>query len=147
MENATKALIMVAGVLLALLILSIGIYLKGSLGKTTDAYNEKLDTVELRKYNSNFETYVDRTNVTAQEIATVASLARQKERGTKIYIGTEEITNKASDKDFEDWKNKFLSENILTEIKDSPELKNSYSYVSIAYDADGMVTELKFKKN
>ena len=48
MENATKALIMVGAILLAMLILAVGLYLHGRLGQTADSYTTKLDTVELK---------------------------------------------------------------------------------------------------
>ena len=59
MENASKALIMAGAVLIAIMIVTIGVYLVGELGKTSESYVQQLDTVELQKYNSNFEVFID----------------------------------------------------------------------------------------
>ena len=113
MENASKALIMAGAVLIAIMIVTIGVYLVGELGKTSESYVQQLDTVELQKYNSNFEVFIDRTDITAQEIVTVAGIAKQREQGTKVYVGGTEVTSQA-DEEFENWKNEFLNDNIFT---------------------------------
>ena len=122
MENASKALIMAGAVLIAIMIVTIGVYLVGELGKTSESYVQQLDTVELQKYNSNFEVFIDRTDITAQEIVTVAGIAKQREQGTKVYVGGTEVTSQA-DEEFENWKNEFLNDNILNLTKDKEELE------------------------
>lgn len=52
MENATKALIIAGGVLITIMIITIGIYLLGSFGRTTSSYVEQLDATALRQYNT-----------------------------------------------------------------------------------------------
>lgn len=149
MENASKALVIAGGILIAMAILTIGVYLRNNLGKTTEAYAQKLDTVELQKYNSKFETYIDRKDITAQEIVTIASNARQLQT-VKVSVGRDEVAINGNDREFENWKTKFLNDNILTHIKDNTGkevAKNTYSCVSIAYETDGRVREIKFEKN
>ena len=149
MENASKALIMAGAVLIAIMILTIGVYLVGELGKTSDSYVQQLDTVELQKYNSNFEVFIDRTDITAQEIVTAAGIAKQREQGTKVYVGGTEVTSQ-TDEEFENWKNEFLNDNILTHNKDGAKNEttiNSFSYNQITYDETGKVSEIKFAKN
>ena len=113
MENASKALIMAGAVLIAIMVLTIGVYLVGELGKASDSYVQQLDTVQLQKYNSNFEVFIDRNDITAQEIVTVAGIAKQSEQGTKVYIEGTEVTNK-TEEEFKNWQNDFLNNNILT---------------------------------
>ena len=149
MENASKALIMAGAVLIAIMIVTIGVYLVGELGKTSDSYVQQLDTVELQKYNSNFEVFIDRTDITAQEIVTAAGIAKQREQGTKVYVGGTEVTSQ-TDEEFENWKNEFLNDNILTHIKNEEGNEitiNSFSYNQITYDETGKVSEIKFTKN
>lgn len=149
MENASKALIMAGAVLIAIMIVTIGVYLVGELGKTSDSYVQQLDIVELQKYNSNFEVFIDRTDITAQEIVTVAGIAKQREQGTKVYIGGTEVTSQ-TDEEFKNWQNEFLNNNILTQIKDADGNEvtiNSFSFLEIKYDATGKVIEIKFAKN
>ena len=112
MENATKALLIIGATMLAILTLTIGVYMMGKFGNVSDTYVTKLDIIELQKYNSNFEVFIGRNDITAQEIVSVASIARQKEFGTKVFVNQENITDK-SDEEFRIWTNKFLTDNIL----------------------------------
>lgn len=147
MENASKALLMAAGILIAMLVLSVGVILVGNFGKTADSYVTKLDTVELRKYNSNFDVYIGRKDVTAQEIVTLIGVVQETNQNTKIYIGNEEVSNYE-----EQQKNEFLSDNILKYTIDPSTGKevasNLYKYVedSIQYNEDGKIIEIKFAK-
>ena len=55
-----------------------------------------------------------------------------------------------ADEEFENWKNEFLNDNILTHIKDGAGNEttiNSFSYNQITYDETGKVSEIKFVKN
>lgn len=149
MDNASKALIIAGGVLLALLVLTIGVGLVRNLSKTSDSYVTRLNVVEQQKYNSQFEVYAGRTNITAQEIVTVASFARQKEQGTTVYIGTEEVTTKAN---FEAWKSEFLLSNIAKHIDNgiNEEIENLYKCDEkngIIYDENRKITKIIFVKN
>ena len=108
------------------------------------------DIIELQKYNSNFEVFIGRNDITAQEIVSVASIARQKEFGTKVFVNQENITDK-SDEEFRIWTNKFLTDNILKYSKDDSGeqiVENMYSLVGslIKKDSDGKISEIKFKK-
>ena len=145
MENASKALLIAGGVLLAILIASIGISLKGNLGKSADAYVQKLDTVELQKYNTNFEVYADNTRmITAQDIITLIGIVEQKKQDTRIFINNVDCTSYT-----EQQKSEFLSNNILTHNKDGT-IINSFVYDEvdhpIQYDEEGKVIEIGFKK-
>jgi len=145
MENASKALVIAGGVLLAILIASIGISLKGNLGKSADAYVQKLDTVELQKYNTNFEVYADNTRmITAQDIITLIGIVEQKKQDTRIFINNVDCTSYT-----EQQKSEFLSNNILTHNKDGT-IINSFVYDEvdhpIQYDEEGKVIEIGFKK-
>ena len=75
MENATKALLIIGATMLAILTLTIGVYMMGKFGNASDTYVTKLDIIELQKYNSNFEVFIGRNDITAQEIVSVASIA------------------------------------------------------------------------
>ena len=150
MENATKALLIIGATMLAILTLTIGVYMMGKFGNVSDTYVTKLDIIESQKYNSNFEVFIGRNDITAQEIVSVASIARQKEFGTKVFVNQENITDK-SDEEFRIWTNKFLTDNILKYSKDDSGeqiVENMYSLVGslIKKDSDGKISEIKFKK-
>lgn len=149
MENATKALVMAGVVLVAIMVLTMGVNLVGKLGQTADSYNARLSASEIQKYNSSFEVFIGREDVTAQEIVTLINLTQQSHQGTAVIV---DGVNCTSDWIEQDKKDKFLENNILTySIDDTGKLKTEglYIYVdeSIEYDNDGKVKTIKFKKN
>lgn len=145
MENISKALLIAAGVLIGILVLTIAVYLFINFGKTSREYAEKLDKIEIQKYNGNFDKFIGRDDITAQEIVTTISIIQQKEMGTKIYIDKVDCTNWT-----EEQKSEFLTNSILIK-KDDNTLENSYSYdlnfYPIEYDEIGIITRISFIKN
>ncbi len=108
MENASKALLIAAGVFLALMVLSLGIYLHGRLSQSTSSYINKLDAAELTKYNAPFEVLADRENITAQEIASIIEDSKQKEFQVQIIVDGNNMERYSINEI-----NNFLDENIM----------------------------------
>ena len=85
MENATKALLIVAGVLIGVMILSLGLALYYSLNGFVEDHQATIQENALQKFNTQFLQYVnynDTTGVcefklTVQDIITVANLAHE----------------------------------------------------------------------
>lgn len=82
MENATRALFIVAGVLIGILILSLGVVLFSNLSSYVSAEHERIEFNELNKFNTQFTNYInynggkeDEFEITIQDVVTVASLA------------------------------------------------------------------------
>lgn len=154
MENATQALLIVGGILLAILILSIGVIIYNSHSNTADAITTRWSTVELNKYNSTFQIYEGRTDVTAQEIVSLISLSQQREGAISIFVKTKTGTI-IGNNNVTAWdKSKmtqFLSDHIVTTVKKpaGTTKQNTFSYVtdSIRYDEDGKICEIAFKEN
>ncbi len=147
MEDAARALLITAGVLFAFLVLNLGIYAVSNIQGTADAYTEHSISIELQKYNSKFETFVGRKDITAQEIITLAGTKNEYEIPTTVYVDKTNVSSFS-----EDEKKKFISENLSKYEKDDslPNGKvalNLFSYVSIRYGENGQVIEIKFKKN
>lgn len=143
MENATKALIIVGAVFIAIMILTIGVYMVSKLSVVSDSYISNLDAVELRKYNSNFEVFIGREDITAQEIVTIISFVQQTEQETVITINGNGSCMTWSESE----KNDFLQKNV-DKSKDEGEIIQ-YSYVenSILYGSDGKVIQIGFREN
>ncbi len=154
MENATKAIIIAGGILLAILVLSIGVTIFITHSDTADALTTRWSTVELNKYNSSFQVYEARTDVTAQDIVSLVSLSQQRDEAIAVYVRTTTGSVKGNN-NLTSWNknklNQFLSDHILTTVKsgDSTINKNTFSYVanSIKYDNEGKVCEISFKEN
>lgn len=154
MENATQALIIAGGILVAILILSIGVTIYNTHSKTAEAVATRWSTVELNKYNSSFQVYEARTDVTAQDIVSLVSLSQQRNGAIAVKVRTTTGSVKGNN-NLTSWNkdklNQFLSDHILTTVKsgDSTVNKNTFSYVtdSIKYDAEGKICEIAFKEN
>lgn len=71
MENASNALIIVATILIALIVLSIGVYLAVKISKVPESYDQTAKTEELTKFNSRFAVFQNRSDISAQEIVTL----------------------------------------------------------------------------
>ena len=77
MENATKALLIAAGVLIAMMILSMGVYLYYSIGSYVERSQEQIAQQELDKFNTQFYNYqaVENEIFSFQDVITAANLA------------------------------------------------------------------------
>lgn len=95
MENASKALIMAAGVLIGILVLSLGVYLFASFGNTSIQIHEENEANELNKFNSQFTVYQGRTDLTIYDILTVANYASENNK----YYGLDK-TNRGNEATF-----------------------------------------------
>ena len=77
MENASKALIMAAGVLIGILILSLAVFLFVDFGSTSSEIYDEVETRQLAQYNAQYTIYVGRENITIYDIITLANLAKE----------------------------------------------------------------------
>ena len=77
MENATKALLMAAGVLIGIVILSLGVYLYGTIGNYVQMSQEEMNNQALIKFNTQFYNYtaIENQQYTFQDIITIANIA------------------------------------------------------------------------
>lgn len=100
MENASKALLMAAGVLIGVLILSLAVYLFVSFGQTSAEINEKNRQQQIVQFNSQYTVYLGREDLTIYDIRTIVSNARENnnyhnnEAEYKITITVSGLKNK-----------------------------------------------------
>ncbi len=132
MENATKALLMAGGILIAMLIISIGVFLFANYSDFGSSYDQTLQSTEIQKFNENFTKFERRTDITIQEIVTVANFAKQYEEQTEVHIEVE-LRGKG---DLNDPEKKFIDI-----IKENDEL---YRCNNIGYDDEGKVISIEF---
>jgi len=90
MENASKALLIAAEILIGILILSIAVYIVMTIRSVTDTYQDRMSEQEVTKFNSYFFKYDGRTDILAQEIVSVVQYAQEfnneKSLGPEINI-------------------------------------------------------------
>lgn len=92
MENASKALIMAASILLGIMIISVGVTLFNSFGSTSREIVEQIEKNQVAQFNSQFYKYYGKENiydlekntyrqetikVTAHDIVSIANLAQK----------------------------------------------------------------------
>ena len=77
MENASRALLMAAGVLIGILILSLAVYLFVSFGSTSAEVHKRKAEEQIEQFNSQFTIYEGKDDVTIYDVITVANLATE----------------------------------------------------------------------
>ena len=77
MENASKALLMAGGVLVAIMIISLAMYLFANFGGTSSQIHDNIESNQISQFNSQFTSYVGQVGVTIHDVMAMASLASQ----------------------------------------------------------------------
>ncbi len=76
MENASKALLISAGVLIAILLLTLFSYLMRQMGDSTSGIYSTLSQHEITEFNQKFLNYEGRDNLSIQDVVTIINLAK-----------------------------------------------------------------------
>lgn len=87
-ENAANALMIAAGVLISVLIISLAVFLFNSSSEFAESYYAEIDSKTTQAFNNEFEIY-NRDDVTIQDIVSLANFARD----TNIKNGVENDKN------------------------------------------------------
>lgn len=88
MENASKALLMAAGVLIGVLILSLAVFLFVNFGGTSARIHDTVQKNQLAKFNTQFTNYETKESVTIYDIVSVANLATENNRENQLQKKT-----------------------------------------------------------
>jgi len=93
MENATKALLIAAGVLVGIILLSLGVYMFNMMGEFSAKTQERIDGDRIAQFNAEFMQYNGLQNLTIQDIVTVKNYALQ---NNNQYTGYNVATHRAA---------------------------------------------------
>ena len=140
MENATKALLIAGGVLIAIIMVSIAVHLHSMYSSQAEEYNETITAVELEKFNSKFFVYLGRNDIKVQEIVSVVNLAKEYDYQIKIYVSGTILNFDAS----------YTQEDFIKDKQDklfSCTFNASGGNSNPTYDANGKITKLRFTEN
>ena len=77
LENASKALIMAGGVLIAILIISFGVYIFITYGQTSKEIAQRTEEQQIQNFNATYTTYLDRKDLTIYDVRTVVNSAKE----------------------------------------------------------------------
>lgn len=130
MENASRALIIAGGVLIFIMILTIGVILYARFSEQNATYKRIVEDIELQKYNSKFEIYIGRTDIIPEEVVT-AIYQEQEYQGVtvNVKIGATTISKNNPEQIIQDYGTDTFSCNTYT------------------YDSYGKITSITFTKN
>lgn len=112
MENASKALIMAAGILIGLLIISLAAYLFTNFGQTAAEINKQNAQTQIIEFNSRFTAYENKS-LTIYDVITIVGYAKENNEyyenlekykitvkleisGERIYMNADDIVNNKS---------------------------------------------------
>ena len=150
MENASKALLISGGVLIAILVISIGVYLFTSYSDIGSSYEQNMSTAEIQKFNVNFTKFEGRDDITIHEIVTLVNFAKQYKEQTGIHVS---ITMPGKG-DLINWLNNFATQGLEDEKIIEELIKNNLDKKfeclnendnDIKYDNYGKVKQISFQ--
>lgn len=155
MENASNALMLAGGVLIAILLVGIIIVSFNGAADLAKTYDSKISSTSLQAFNNNFEKYLD-DEISMSDIITMTHFAKnyniQNEltEDDSIYISIEcdgKQLEKKSDMDLI----KYMQENTFVHDdsgNENKELYQTYKCKSVEYNKNtGTITKITFDKN
>lgn len=170
MENASKALIIAASVLLGLMIVSVGVVLFKSFGGFSREITTEIQKKQIAQFNAQFLKYEGKSfnsekeqneiiKITTHDIVTLANLAQKNNKEYEltnqtqskklnedtyyVQINLEEGTN--TNRNLEKWTEKELTNFIQNNMTQNSEIKYYYINNIIISNITGRVTYVEIK--
>lgn len=84
MENASKALLIAGGVLIAILVLTLGVFIARNMADYTSKVYAQLEESERTEFNQQFLNYDKRKDLTSQDVITIINLAKDSNRSNNL---------------------------------------------------------------
>lgn len=134
MENASKALLISGGILIAMLIISIAVFLFVNYNELGNSYERKLDAQEIQKFNEKFLKLEERKDITIQEIVSLANFVREYNNKTGANIQV-----------ILDGSNLVKEEELTRKIKEENEDKQKFYKVTIE-PYDKLIQKITFQQ-
>ncbi len=161
MENASKALIMSASILIGIIILSIAAYLFTAFGSSSKEIQQQVDTRVMAEFNNNFLKYQGSEKCTIHDIVNLAKFAKKTNEtieasyDSEYYIHVNLIGNNPQDltryEQESDWTNLLdnKSINYKTDEDDNPTADLQYYQCEVHFENREMpnrVSGITFKR-
>ena len=154
MENAAKALFIAAGVLLAILLLTLFSYLSSQMADSVRDIYDLLEQSDVSEFNQQFIAYEGRSNLTIQDVVTIVNLAKDanKAQDAPAPVNVQVIVvNGATSEDWAaKYKDKSTEEIIAGNMGDvtNPNVTYSCANGAVTFDADtGLINSITITKN
>lgn len=75
MENASKALLMAGGILITMVVVSLGLYIMQNMAESSSHFYQAMEFAEITKFNKKFTKY-EGIDLTMQDVISILNLAR-----------------------------------------------------------------------
>lgn len=132
MENASKALLIAGGILIAILIVTVAVFLFANYSSIGESYDQTVQINEVQKFNENFTRYEGRENITIQEIVTLYNFVKDYELKTGVKVTINGISGLKLDEPAN------AIRNNQTQL---------FKVIKIEYDNTGVVNKITFSKS
>ena len=134
MENATKALLISGGILIAMLVISIGIVLFSNYRDVGSSYQQQLSATQIQKFNANFTKFEGRNDIIIQEIVSLANFVKDyntdnEGKEIEVILQGNDLTAPGVD--------------LIYKLKNDT---GNYNAKIDEYDNDGLVKKITFYK-
>ena len=149
MENASKALLMAASVLIGVVILSLTAYLFMYFGGSVNEMNQQIEEGQLQQFNNQFTSYEDKKNLTIYDVITVANLAKENNAYYELKEASENnfyIKVKLNSVELEKKKEEEISNLVKSESLSNDNKLSQYSCKVKLNPITGRVSEISFQK-
>ena len=163
MEDATKALLMAAGVLIGLMIISLGVSLFSSMSAYTDSTQQQIEENGLQQFNEQFTKYINCNDtsgeieftLTIQDLVTVANIAYENNKKYGLdsadannYYVTINIPGRANLEQFINDTSTTNQFNAAKLLKNNIEKEYICTYSNVVINTNtGRVCEMTFQEN
>lgn len=154
MENASRALLMAAGVLIGILILSLAVYLFLTFGASSAQMHSQIEENRLNEFNSQFTSLEGKDDVTIYDIVTIANLAKENnkyyevnsETDSNYYISVSMNTNSLKLQEIDDIEQIIKTEEPVYDSENDEYKLPTYSCKVQISEITGRVKKVTFTK-
>ena len=131
MENASKALLMAAGILIGILIITLIVTLFASSKQLSDGYEETKKSEAIQQFNVNFTKYIGQ-DLTIHEVVTICNFAKKLNNKVQEVTITGTEYTKAHIKD------------VVNEYSNGSNIQK-YQLIINSYSEEGYINSIGFK--
>lgn len=149
MENASKALLIGAGVLIGVIILSMAVYLFDVFGRHAANTQKQIDANQVAQFNDKFLKYEGRTDLTIQDVITVKNYALESNKEDRNYNPSSDECRAAENNDYidvyyaETKAKAYMKSALILEAKDEELLKTEIQNIDVGKEINRFTCEVK----
>ena len=147
MENASKALLMAGGILIALLVIGLVVLMFTELSDFQNSQNDMKKSTQVAEFNNQYEPY-NKENLTIMELKTVYNkIMSHNLKNPEMNIEFNGDNLGSLDNNGVSTTVKKLLEGNFSDIEEGYKMNESFKCTGITYSDDGYINSISFQKN